>query len=135
VAPTPDPTGHTPPHRRRADRAAALIVDCHDPERLAGFWCGLLGLEIVDRIEDPPRYVDCSAIAGDLYLGFQRVPEAKVVKNRVHLDLDVGDVDATTRWVEDHGGSRVGDVDEPEYRLRVMRDPEGNEFCIWFPDP
>jgi hypothetical protein len=86
---------------------AAVIIDCHDPESLARFWCELLDLAVVDRLGEPPQYVDCGAIAGETYLGFQRVPENKTVNNRVHLDLEVDDVVAVTSWIEANAGGRA----------------------------
>lgn len=119
-----------------AARVAAVIIDCVDPEQLASFWCQLLGLEVLDRLGDPPHYVDCGAIAGDAYLGFQRVEptSAPVEGRRTHLDLAVDDLEATTSWVERNGGRHVVDVAEHGERWRVMCDPDGNEFCLWFPD-
>ena len=75
---------------------------------------------------------------------FQQVPEPKVVKNRVHLDLKVGGgrrvplserVRRVTAVVERStaaGGTvlRVLDHPEPEYYAVVLQDPEGNEFCV-----
>ncbi len=110
----------------------AVIVDCDDPEALAGFWGALLDTEVARRLGDPPQYVDLGPVGGAPYLGFQRVSERKVVKNRVHVDVNVEDVDAATARVEELGGRRVpgGDVEEHGFRWRVMLDPEGNEFCL-----
>jgi predicted enzyme related to lactoylglutathione lyase len=57
---------------------------------------------------------------------FQRVPEAKSVKNRVHLDLRCADVDAEACRLVDLGARVVAVRDE----LTVLADPEGNEFCL-----
>jgi predicted enzyme related to lactoylglutathione lyase len=63
----------------------------------------------------------------------QRVPEAKVVKNRMHFDLEVEDLDRATAEIERLGGRwRDGkDRETVGYRWRTMADPEGNEFCIF----
>jgi predicted enzyme related to lactoylglutathione lyase len=63
-------------------------------------------------------------------MSFQRVPEPKTQKNRSHVDLHVNDIEAVTALAERLGGSQVQDFDEYGYRWRVMRDPEGNEFCF-----
>lgn len=113
-----------------------MIIDCHDPESLARFWCELLDLAVVDRLGQPPSVRRLRRQRGcDLTLGFQCVPENKNVKNRVQLDLEVDDVEAVTSWIEANAGGRAGADDDEEhgYRLRVMRDPEGTEFCPWFP--
>ena len=63
-------------------------------------------------------------------IGVQRVPERKETKNRVHVDLEVEDLEAATRWIRGHGGSRVADHRLGDLHWRVMADPEGNEFCV-----
>ena len=68
-----------------------------------------------------------------LTVGFQHVPEAKVGKNRLHVDLVVEDLDTATTEIEALGGRRLepGSPRELEgFRWRVMADPEGNEFDI-----
>ncbi|MFF3321257.1 VOC family protein [Streptomyces sp. NPDC002889] len=63
---------------------------------------------------------------------FQRVPEPKTAKNRLHLDLhtDPGSRDAETARLEALGATVVNRVDEPGGSWVVMADPEGNEFCV-----
>jgi predicted enzyme related to lactoylglutathione lyase len=68
--------------------------------------------------------------SGGPRLGFQRVPEAKTVKNRMHLDLAVPDPEALKARVVELGGSRLADHKEGRVRWTVMADPEGNEFCV-----
>jgi predicted enzyme related to lactoylglutathione lyase len=63
-------------------------------------------------------------------VGIQRVPERKEAKNRVHVDLEVDDLETTARWVRNHGGIRVADHQIGTFHWRVMADPEGNEFCL-----
>jgi len=106
-----------------------VTVDCHDPETLAAFWRGLLGVEVAGTFGDAFVFLkrpSDEAVA----MAFQRVPEDKVVKNRVHPDLHVDDLEGVTQWVEANGGQRLEDHDEEGFRWRVMRDPEGNEFCL-----
>lgn len=115
-------------------RLGAVIIDCRDPERLATFWGALLGVEVGGRLGDPPQYVDLEPLSEGPYLGFQRAPEPKRVKNRVHLDLNVDDVERATQRIEALRGKRASleDVREYGYAWRVMLDPEGNEFCLIF---
>jgi predicted enzyme related to lactoylglutathione lyase len=61
-------------------------------------------------------------------MGFQRVAEAKVGKNRVHFDLSSPDPAAQQRRVESLGGQRLAGYESGGFL--VMADPEGNEFCI-----
>jgi predicted enzyme related to lactoylglutathione lyase len=106
-----------------------VTVDCHDPDALAAFWSRVLGLEVRGRFGED--FVMLERPTEDaVAMAFQRVPEGKVVKNRAHVDLRIDDLDAVTSLVESLGGSRVEDHDEEGFRWRVMRDPEGNEFCL-----
>lgn len=110
-------------------RISHVIIDSVDPDRIAPFWCGLLGTEVATRIDDG-RFVFLHATAGAPSIGIQRVPERKETKNRVHVDLEVDDLEAATRWVRSHGGSRVADHQTGDIHWRVMADPQGNEFCL-----
>jgi predicted enzyme related to lactoylglutathione lyase len=105
-----------------------LVVDCADPPHLACFWAAVLGGEPVDR--DPDwSYVDPPG--GQLRLAFQRVPEGKKVKNRLHLDIEVDDIDAGRARLTAEGAVAVADVHTTAHgRFQVMLDPEGNEFCL-----
>jgi predicted enzyme related to lactoylglutathione lyase len=114
-------------------RLGWIQVDCEDPERIAPFWAGLLGTTIEDRLGDPPQYINLAAtVAGAPHVSFQRVPEPKVLKNRLHLDISVDDVETASRRVEAMGGRRLDDFDfhEHGYSWRRMADPDGNEFCL-----
>ena len=109
-----------------------LVMDATDPERLAQFWCGLLDVSVDATIGDG-QFMVLSAARDGLTVGFQRVPEAKAGKNRLHLDLVVGDLDQATTEVEALGGRWLepGSTRELEgFRWRCMADPEGNEFDI-----
>lgn len=113
-------------------RIKYIVIDCADPERLAAFWGQLLGVQIAGRFGEG-RYVFLEANEpGAPRLAFQRVPERKTVKNRVHVDLHLpaNALDQVTSWVRSHGGSRIADVEEGGIRWRVVADPEGNEFDL-----
>ncbi len=110
-------------------------VDCHDPVALAGFWCQVLGVEVEAVYGDPPQYVNIGAqrpAPDPRGIAFQRVPEPKSVKNRLHFDIEVDDVESATERVVAIGGRRapIEDVSEYGFHWRVMSDPEGNEFCL-----
>jgi predicted enzyme related to lactoylglutathione lyase len=109
----------------------SMTFDCADVMRVARFWADALGWELDPESEpDGARVVrDPSESSDGLY--FQPVPESKVVKNRLHLDLRASEsmaaeverlvgLGATVGWRVDEGGSY----------WTVMHDPEGNEFCI-----
>jgi predicted enzyme related to lactoylglutathione lyase len=110
-----------------------IQVDCADPVRLARFWSLVLGLEIAPAFEEPPVYVGLVPAGSDApSVSFQRVLESKVVKNRLHFDITVDDVEEASARIEGLGGVRLPgeDVSEDGFRWRVMADPEGNEFCV-----
>jgi len=111
-------------------RARWIVIDSIDPDRLVPFWCALLGVERAGAFGDD--YVLLTDGDGAVPpIAFQRVPEAKAAKNRVHLDITVEDVDGAVARVEGLGGARIGERREMDgYRWQVMGDPEGNEFCL-----
>jgi len=105
-----------------------IVVDCSNPEALARFWQALIGGEV--EVED----ADWVILDGDddgFYIGFQRVPEGKSGKNRIHLDVAVDDLDRAVDEAEQLGARKVGSVrDEAQGPFQVMADPAGNEFCF-----
>lgn len=144
-----------------------VTIDCADPPRQVAFWTEALGYipepppgghatwreywedmgvpdeELTDGAGDNPEsVVDPSGRGPRIW--FQRVPESKVVKNRVHLDLKVGGgrtvplaerrerVTTVVDRVLNAGASvlRVMDLPEMDYYAVVLKDPEGNEFCV-----
>jgi predicted enzyme related to lactoylglutathione lyase len=111
----------------------SVQVDCADPVALASFWAQMFGAEVGEPMGDPPQYVSVTPTApGGPWLSFQRVPEGKTAKNRLHLDVTVDDLDEASARAESLGGRRAGtqDLEEYGFRWRVMSDPEGNEFCL-----
>ena len=92
----------------------------------AAFWQSLLGGRIVSY---PDMGVEALRAPG-ITLDFVTVPEAKATKNRWHLDLATDAPEALTQRVLALGGSDRGGLPGAEEGFVVMRDPEGNEFCI-----
>ena len=136
-----------------------VVFDAADPPALAAFWGEAIGY--VE--EDPPDGFDsweAWAVANDLpredwgdyasrvdpdgvgpRLFFQRVPEPKTAKNRVHLDLSVGGrgtapeesralIAAAVERAVAAGATKVREFDEPTGFWVVLQDPDGNEFCL-----
>lgn len=104
---------------------AVVAFDCADPPPLARFWAELLGGTV--ELDDGG---DATVHApGAPPLDFLRVPDSKAGKNRLHLDLRSRSyedaIDAAIRL----GASRADDVYDAG-SWQVLRDPEGNEFCI-----
>jgi predicted enzyme related to lactoylglutathione lyase len=107
---------------------STVVFDCADPERLARFWGELLGVGVAYR---DSTWVALERTPQGGRLAFQPVPEGKVVKNRVHLDLLVDDLAASTADAVALGATTVGTVvRETNGSYQVFRDPEGNEFCL-----
>lgn len=108
----------------------AAVMDCSDPLMLSKFWQQLLGGDIDTRTETA-EWVALSGVPGLGYLGFQKVPERKEVKNRVHLDIDVESIDNAVALAVALGAKKVASVIEEQTNwFQVMLDPEENEFCF-----
>ena len=109
-----------------------LVIDAADPVALARFWYGLLAVTVDTEIGEG-EFLVLSPTEDGLTVGFQRVADAKLGKNRVHLDLVVDDLDQATAEIENLGGRWLepGNTRELEgFQWRCMADPEGNEFDI-----
>ena len=107
-----------------------LCIDCADPEMLAGFWCSVLGWEVVERFD---YGIDIGSSSGTQpTIAFIKVPDAKVVKNRLHIDVNPVDRDQQeeVERLLALGASRADVGQGPDVSWIVMQDPEGNEFCI-----
>jgi predicted enzyme related to lactoylglutathione lyase len=108
----------------------AVVLDCADPEGLARFWAGALGYR-QQPLEEPYLMLLPAQRGAGPELALQRVPEAKVGKNRMHIDLHVEDVQGeVARLVALGATRRSGALVEVGFRWMVLGDPEGNEFCV-----
>jgi Glyoxalase-like domain len=113
-------------------RLVAVAIDCADPMTLGRFWQQLLGGDLTECDGG-----DAELRGGAVPLDFQRVPDpAKHGKNRLHLDLFVpptdrqAGIDRALRL----GASKADDVYDGGH-WQVLRDPEGNEFCLVWESP
>ena len=114
-------------------RVSFMTIDATDPDRLAAFWGAMLGTEI-EETSDEGRFVFLGEANGHV-LSFQRVPEPKSVKNRVHLDVRVEELEEATDAILALGGSWDGkELTLDDARWRTLKDPEGNEFDIFVSD-
>jgi predicted enzyme related to lactoylglutathione lyase len=114
-------------------RVQCLCIDSGDPDALARFWAGVLGWrrtheEADEVVLEPPEGSAEDGVAPDLL--FLRVPEAKTVKNRLHLDLRPDDQDGEVARIEALGARRVSVGQGADATWVVLADPEGNEFCV-----
>ena len=117
-------TSHNPtPH-------FGLVLDCADPERLAEFWAETLGYTNVGSAGAYVALYPRQGTGPKLLL--QRVAEPKATKNRMHLDIEVPDIEAEADRLSVLGAQRISDDTCSEHGSTwiLMADPEGNEFCI-----
>jgi hypothetical protein len=114
-----------------------VTVDCAEPELVATFWNEALGWGGVATMEDGSGAI-CGPPGGGTYLEFIRVPEGKVAKNRMHLGCEaasLADLDAEIGRLTALGATIAWEEEFPpevaaDYRNVILRDPEGNEFCL-----
>jgi hypothetical protein len=121
-----------------------VVIDCEHPASLARFWAAVLNgysvapyddAEIerlramgIDDVEDDPGVIVEGPLGSPRFY-FQLVPEPKVGKNRVHLDLWANDRDAEVARLVALGATRLERQPESGEWV-VLADPEGNELCI-----
>jgi hypothetical protein len=104
-----------------------VIVAAEDPGGLGRWW--LTALEWVVVNDDPEAFEirpEPERLPGLLFV---RVPERKTVKNRLHLDFRPDDQEAAVARLLDLGAIPA-DIGQGEPSWVVLRDPEGNEFCV-----
>jgi Glyoxalase-like domain len=126
-----------PDERRSMDiRIQCVVVDSHDCERLARFWSQVLGWRITYQSDaewaiEPPEGDPAVDVAPDIL--FVKVPDEKVVKNRLHFDLRPTDQAAQVERLIGLGARRVDIGQGDDVTWVVLADPEGNEFCVLAP--
>jgi Glyoxalase-like domain len=116
-------------------RIQCLCIDSGDPAKIASFWQSALGWRRTSESGDevvlePPAGSPEDGVAPDLL--FLKVPEGKVVKNRLHLDLRPADQAAEVARLEALGARRVS-IGQGKVSWVVMADPDGNEFDVLRP--
>jgi len=105
-----------------------FVIDCNDPQALAGFWADMLGVEVHYNWH---QYVMLRpTVEGGPALTFQQVAEPKVGKTRAHLDIIVDDLEAATAYAIERGATALERNQEDAVTVQVLADPEGNEFCL-----
>ena len=115
-----------------ANRLTGITIDCADPARLARFWSALLDIAVTGEHGNDAGWATVgSRLDHQPRLTFQRVPEPKTAKVRIHLDIQVDDIGAACQQVEDLGGRWSGERhDYDDGTVMVMHDPENHEFCL-----
>ena len=115
------------PHHHLTDRP---LVDCLDLDRSARFWGALLGLRPGRRLDN---YLFMGSALPGCDLVLQQVDHVTAAKSPIHFDIEGpenGDYHKIVARAERLGGRIVETVEEDEYTLTVMADPDGNEFCV-----
>ena len=115
-----------------------VTFDCADPELMARFWVAALGWDVGEAdgldIDEEGAFIKPTGTTDEMPfqgLYFQKVPEGKVVKNRVHLDVRPRDnMAAEVERAVALGATIQRRVDVEGSFWTIMLDPEGNEFCI-----
>jgi predicted enzyme related to lactoylglutathione lyase len=107
-----------------------IVIDTHDLPALARFWTRALGWQILSEREN--EIVIGAEDTAPVGICFMPVSEAKVVKNRLHLDITTSpaDRDAEIERLLSLGASRVDIGQTGTESWTVLADPEGNEFCV-----
>jgi predicted enzyme related to lactoylglutathione lyase len=112
----------------------AVVVDCHDSTKVAQFWANALSWDVLERNPNEIRVSDPAGAGTPLY--FMNVPEAKAVKNRLHIDISTdGPIETEVERLIAAGATLIEVRQDPDTLSNpdtwtVLADPEGNEFCL-----
>jgi hypothetical protein len=119
------PEGRTRMTAVNGPLVASITFDCTDALALAQFWSAALG-----RAVGHGGTKECATVQGEPPWTFMAVPESKNDKNRVHVDLLVGDLASEVARLVDLGATRLAEFKEGGYEWVTLADPEGNEFDV-----
>jgi len=109
----------------------AVTFDCTDAAALARFWADVLGRQVAeDSTSERAVLLPGDGGTGGPRITFNKVPEPKTVKNRMHLDVISDSFDAETKRLLSMGAHRLRDVQRDKYRWTTFADIEGNEFDL-----
>src|SRR5918995_683136 len=104
----------------------SVTFDCADALVVSRFWAPALGTDLDEDSTAEKAFVEAAGWGGP-NIWFQQVPEPKTAKNRMHFDLRApGPIPDEVARLVGLGATVVSVSDD----LTVMRDPEGNEFCV-----
>lgn len=116
-------------------RQTEIVIDCADHDVVVGFWAAALGWERRDVNEQyvtlvPPASQRDADGPRPLPLLFQKVPEAKALKNRVHIDFVSDDRLSEIARLVGLGAREIATRSLGSFTWTVLADPEDNEFCV-----
>ena len=116
-------------HCKMLPRFHAVTFDANDVERVARFWCNSAGCHLDGH--GLPYFAILRPVKDSMPIFIViQVPETKALKNRVHIEFTVGDLEAERQRLEGLGATFNSDREWAGSRWMVMQDPEGNEFCL-----
>ena len=121
-----------------ACRISELLIKCRDPQRLAEFWCEVLGFIVLDTDDGAVEIGPREGFGGlQPTLIFSPATEPGAVSLRLHFDVNATDRDQDAELERLLKlGARPADIGQTgEESWHVLADPEGNEFCIIPKDP
>jgi catechol 2,3-dioxygenase-like lactoylglutathione lyase family enzyme len=110
-------------------RVGSVVIDCNDVATMSAFWREALGYAPRDEPDDDWAILTDPAGAGP-NVSIQLVPEPRVGKNRLHLDLYTTDQAGEVERLFAAGATRHPRTPEPDEDFVVLADPEGNLFCV-----
>ena len=109
----------------------AIAIDCADAPAVARFWADVLGRQVAeDSTSQHVILLSGDGGTGGPRITFNKVPEPKTVKNRLHLDVVSDTFDAETERLLSLGAQRIRDVQRDKFRWTTFADIEGNEFDL-----
>ena len=111
-------------------RVTEVVIDCADHGRVMDFWASALGYARREVNEQYVALVPPAREAGLPPLLFQKVPEPKVAKNRVHLDFRADVMADEVARLVGLGATVLAERRLGDFAWTVLADPEGNEFCV-----
>jgi predicted enzyme related to lactoylglutathione lyase len=111
-------------------RLTEVVIDCADHGAVVAFWASALGYERREVSEQYVALVPPAREPGLPPLLFQKVPEPKVGKNRVHLDFGADSMADEVSRLIGLGATVLAERSLGDFRWTVLADPAGNEFCV-----
>jgi hypothetical protein len=121
-------------HPAREENVMSIAVggitfDARDARVPASFWAAALGRSVADGASEASAAVEADPAIPGSRISFRQVPEGKSVKNRVHLDLFTGDLEAEVRRLTGLGAATLRETNAGLHYV-TLADPEGNEFDL-----
>jgi glyoxalase superfamily protein len=110
-------------------RVGSVVIDCNDFERMFAFWLEALRYTPREQPDDDWGVLR-DPDGGGVNVSLQQVPEPRVGKNRLHLDLYTEDPDGEVARLLGIGATRHPREPEPDEDFVTLADPEGNLFCV-----